>query len=405
MGGAGIRGRRSLRALLVLLFAAASVGGFLYSSTLETSLIHDAARHARLAAQVKLAGVLGERDLAEAAGGDRYDELRAAIDRVMPPEFETVTLWSPSGKILYHDDEAMVGTRPTYPREFLGDVANGSTEVKVEADLLKTFVPVWVEPGGTIAVAQLDRTVAPVVSPAKLLRIGSGVLGVVALVLLVRAVLLAVRSKGNRPASPGTPVAESGFRIGPRPMARPVPPSTPMTPVVVTSSGPKPAAADRDAGVEVVRPLLSTIKPAPESYQDPAMGSVPPGRHATRPREAAADGALDRLQRERDDAIALAEKAERTVDDVRTQHRAALEKIDALEARLIAAAEGPVHSQEDIQALRDQMRETAERLYRAEEENRALKVRVSELENPLAAPAGLTSRLNEIAHDRLTTGG
>jgi hypothetical protein len=71
----------------------------------------------------------------------------------------------------------------------------------------------------------------------------------------------------------------------------------------------------------------------------------------------------------------------------------------------VVAAGRPVHSQEDVQALRDQMRETAERLFRAEEENRALKVRLGELENPLGPSAALTSKLNEIAHDRLATGG
>jgi hypothetical protein len=72
---------------------------------------------------------------------------------------------------------------------------------------------------------------------------------------------------------------------------------------------------------------------------------------------------------------------------------------------LIAAADGPLDSQEDVQALRDQIRDTAERLYRAEEENRALRIRVSELENPLTPPGGLVAQLNGIAHDRLASGG
>jgi hypothetical protein len=372
MRGVGIRGRHSLHAVLVVLLAAASAGAFFYSSSLEDSSIRDAARQAH-AALVKLAGVLTERDLEEPADDARYQELQAAITRVMPADIEAVTLWSPSGRVLYHDDAAMIGTRPTYPREFLGDVANGSTETKVEGGLLKTFVPVWVAPGGTIAVAQLDSAVAPIVSMAEMVRIGSGVLGLVTLLivlLLFRA--LKHKGKGARP-DPQVALGRSGYAV------------TPSAPRPAAKDGPKVAAE----GVEVVKPLRSTSAAG-------SRGAAPD----TRPEI----GAVKRLERERDEALAVAEAAERALQAVRTEHRAALEQVAALEARLIAAADGPLHSQEDIQALRDQMRETAERLYRAEEENRALKVRLSELENPLSPSGGPTPHLNEIAHE-LAAGG
>jgi len=373
MRGVGIRGRRSLHAVLVVLLAAASAGAFFYSSSLEDSSIREAARQARLAAQVKLAGVLTELDLEEPAGDARYQELQAEITRVMPVDIEAVTLWSPSGRVLYHDDAAMIGTRPTYPREFLGDVANGSTETKVEGGLLKTFVPVWVAPGGTIAVAQLDSAVAPIVSMAEMVRIGSGVLGLVTL-LLILLLFRALKHKGKGARrDPQVALGRSGY--------------------AVTASAPRPAAKDRPKvaaeGVGVVKPLRSTS----------AAGS----RRAA-PDTGPESGAVKRLERERDEALAVAEAAERALQAVRTEHRAALEQVAALEARLIAAADGPLHSQEDIQALRDQMRETAERLYRAEEENRALKVRLSELENPLSPSGGPTPHLNEIAHE-LAAGG
>ena len=374
MRGVGIRGRRSLHAVLVVLLAAVSAGAFFYSSSLEDSSIREAARQARLAAQVKLAGVLTERDLEEPAGDARYQELQAAITRVMPVDIEAVTLWSPSGRVLYHDDAAMIGTRPTYPREFLGDVANGSTETKVEGGLLKTFVPVWVAPDGTIAVAQLDSAVAPIVSMAEMVRIGSGVLGLATLLLIVLLLFRAVKHKGKgaRP-DPQVALGRSGYAV------------TPSAPRPAAKDGPKVAAE----GVEVVKPLRSTS----------AAGS----RRAA-PDTGPESGAVKRLERERDEALAVAEAAERALQAVRTEHRAALEQVAALEARLIAAADGPLHSQEDIQALRDQMRETAERLYRAEEENRALKVRLSELENPLSPSGGPTPHLNEIAHE-LAAGG
>jgi hypothetical protein len=395
MRGVGIRGRRSLHAVLVVLLAAASAGAFMYSSSLEDSSIREAARQSRLAAQVKLAGVLIERDLEEPAGDARYQELKAAITRVMPVDIEAVTLWSPSGRVLYHDDAAMIGTRPTYPREFLGDVANGSTETKVEGGLLKTFVPVWVAPGGTIAVAQLDSAVAPIVSMAEMVRIGSGVLGLVTLLLIVLLLFRALKHKGKgaRP-DPQVALGRSGYAV------------TPSAPRPAAKDGPM-VAAD---GVEVVKPLRSTAAAgthgAAHRQADPA---APRGRHAAPGRAAGPDtgpeiGAVKRLERERDEALAVAEAVERALQAVRTEHRAALEQVAALEARLIAAADGPLHSQEDIQALRDQMRETAERLYRAEEENRALKVRLSELENPLSSSGGPTPHLNEIAHE-LAAGG
>jgi hypothetical protein len=402
--GAGIRGRRSLHAVLVVLLVGAAIGAFVYSSSAEKAAMRDAAKRARLAAQIKLASVVGERDLEEPADGGRYTTLHDAIAHVMPAEIDAVTLWSPTGRILYHDDQARIGTRPTYPREFLGDVARGSTETKVEAGLLKTFVPVWVEPGGTIAVAQLDQQLGPIRASATLWRTAAGVLGALSLLVFVRLVVGAVKGKGQRIRPQGT-LDGTGVRVGPRPMERPAPPATPMAPVAGPPTGPSPAPA-ASGGVEVVKPRASSAKPAPEDRAAPSQAPSLRGPHAFASHEPTRDdAAARRLERERDEAVARAEAAERALDGVRTQQRAALEQVAALEARLIAAADGPLHSQEDVQALRDQIRDTAERLYRTEEENRALRIRVSELENPLAPPGELVAQLNEIAHDRLASGG
>ena len=49
----------------------------------------------------------------------------------------------------YDTDRSLINTRPAYLTDFLFSVANTSTQSQIRGEELQTFVPVWLNPGGT----------------------------------------------------------------------------------------------------------------------------------------------------------------------------------------------------------------------------------------------------------------
>lgn len=315
----------------------------------------DATRRARLVAQTRLAPLLDEGDLTSPITGSRYDQVTSAVKRSILDHgsVERVTIWSDIGRILFAQDDGLVGTRPTYIRDFVYSVANGTTQTKVETGTLKTFTPIWRQPGGTVVVAELDQPFGPIAGTAA--RVWDTAAVASGLGSLVCWVLFAMTWRVAGAAAPAAPSMREGAVR-------------------------RPAAA-----VGMVRPMMPTMpSPAPST-------AAPPGR-AARSGPAYTQPGFREMERARNEALERAKATEERLKKIQLQHKQAMERLQALEARLSIAAAAPKQSQEELRALRDQVRDSAERLHSAEHENEQLRARLDTPHLPGVVSAGGNTR-------------
>jgi hypothetical protein len=339
VGSAARGGSRAKRAASAVVLMAAAVLAFVQGSDARSAAVADAAHHARVAAQTKLAPLLEEGDLAAPITGARYDQVSTAIERTILDRstVETVTLWSDVGRVLFAEEVGLVGTRPTYIRDFVYGVANGTTQTKIETGTLKTFTPIWRQPGGTVVVAELDQPLGPVTGTV------SRILTPAALVLGLGSLLCWVLFAMTwRPGAATTPA---------------------RSPVPQNAVGRRQASA---GGAHALGPIMAV---APPSVTNRAGGSAAP--------RARSETGLREAEQAKSEAERRARAAEERLNRLQLQHRQAMERLQALEARLSVAAAAPKHTQEELRALRDQVRESAERLHSAETENEQLRARLS----------------------------
>ncbi|HZD18920.1 MAG TPA: hypothetical protein VE669_12335 [Actinomycetota bacterium] len=278
----------------------------------------EASSSARTIAQTRLAPLLGPRDLTAPIVGERATELDTDIGRTITSvsPIEDVRIYSSGGRILYARDPAIVGTKPSYLRTYVAEVANGRARSWIRGGLLQTHVPIWLTPGGTVVVAEMSQ---------------------------------------------------------------------PFGPVAMEANGRWYALA---AGLGLV--LLGTIAmavktarlPAPTPF--PLTGSRPaPTRRPERERAPSADAPVyeysgfRRMEERRQEAERRAAAAEESVQGIQKQLHEALAQIEEMEAKLTMAETQTTQSDGEMQALRDQLRETADRLHRSELDNHALRERLA----------------------------
>jgi hypothetical protein len=337
VGSVARGGPSGKRAALAVLLLAASVATFLQASKARDGAILDAARHARLAAQTRLAPLLDEGDLVSPITGARYEQVASAVERSITDHshVKAVTLWSDVGRVLFAQDDGLVGTRPTYIRDFVYGVANGTTQTRIETGTLKTFTPIWRQPGGTVVVAELDQPFGPVAGTAgRIFSLAAPVLGLGSLACWV------LFAMAWRPGAATTPARS------PAPIDAPVR---------------RPAAA---GGAHALGPVMAA---APPSVMN---------RAEAQDRKANADPGLREAEKAKTEAEQRARAAEERLTRLQLQHKQAMDRLQALEARLSVAAAAPKHTEEELRALRDQVRESAERLHSAEAENEQLRARL-----------------------------
>jgi hypothetical protein len=333
VGSAAHKEPRGKRAALAVLLAAGAAVSFVQAGRVRDSAVTGAALKARLAAQTKLAPLLEESDLVSPITGSRYelissDVRRSILDRT---HVNDVTIWSDVGRVLFALDDGLVGTRPTYIRDFVYDVANGTTQTKIETGTLKTFTPIWRQPGGTVVVAELDQPFGPIAGTAgRIWTLSALGLGLGSLACWV---LFAMTWRPGAAAAPARPPMAQGAPLR-------------MTPTAA---------------------LVGPMAP-------PVASARAPG--AARPAPAHAQAGVRQLEQARSDAEERAKAAEERLKKVQAQHKQAMERLEALEARLSVAAAAPKQTQEELRALRDQVRESAERLLTAERENELLRARL-----------------------------
>jgi hypothetical protein len=277
-----------------------------------------AARSARVTAQATLAPLLEPEDLDAPIVGDRAETLGAAIERSITSvgPVSEVRIYSSGGRILYAPDPTIVGTRPSYVRDRVSDVASGSAQSWVRRGLLQTHVPIWLTPGGTVVVAEMSQPIGPIAAEA------------------------------NRPWH-RTAVALAALLLGTLALAvtaARVPAPTPI-PVKVSRPAPSPRVA-RERRPPAKAPL----------YEHPGFR---------------------RLEVRRQEAEDRARIAERNAQETQRRLRQALTRIQEMEEELAMSEIRTTHEDGELQALRDQLRATAERLHQVELENHELRERLS----------------------------
>ena len=151
-----------------VLVIALSTSLLLADGAREEALRRNAAA-AEHVAQAELARLLEPSDLAAPVHGDRADELGRDIDdRILSTTpIDRVRMYSALGRILYAEDAGIVGTRATYLRNLMFEIANGETAVsQIHSGSLQTLVPIWLSPGGPVGVAELSQPFGPIASKA-----------------------------------------------------------------------------------------------------------------------------------------------------------------------------------------------------------------------------------------------
>lgn len=321
VGSLARRQRRGLWATLTFIVAV-GIGLSLYAATTTRAQVTtDAEREARLIAQTRLAPMLQPKDLEAPVEGDRAATLDTAIKSSITGvgPIDGVTIYSSLGRILYDTDRSLIDTRPAYLTDFLFSVANTSTQSQIRGGELQTYVPVWLNPGGTIVVVAMSQPFGALASGADApwyrLAIGLGV------VCLAMATLFGLTLRDRAPEPVPVPTVYTGTNTTPREKAQ-----------------------------------KGTAAPGAPLYQQVGF---------------------QELEEQRQVAMNRAEAAEGNYRGLQQQFKLTLEELKRAEARFAKMDERTSTTDGNLQALRDQLRDTSERLHKAEIDNNALRERLA----------------------------
>jgi hypothetical protein len=187
----------------------------------------------------------------------------------------------------------------------------------VRGDALQTYVPVWLTPGGTVAVAELSQPVGPIAAEATA---SWNRLAMIAGALLLGCLAMVVVTTRRPARSTSTPVQ-----------------------------------------------LYAPAVPRRTSFEPPAYETASADRPA----------AVRVLEEQRQEAERRAHAVEENFVAVQKRLRDALAQVKDLEGRLAMNESQNSTNDGELTALRDQLRETSERLHRSELDNNALRERMA----------------------------
>jgi hypothetical protein len=308
-------GRRERRPLWVTSAIVLAVGlGLAVWAAIEAreEAIREAGIDAELTAQAELAPLLQPRDLIAPVVGERHTTLGAAIERSITSSgpIDEVRIYSSLGRILYANNSSYVGARPSYLRDVTFEVAAGDPQYLIRNDLLQTYVPIWLNPDGKVAVAELTQSYGPIEAKAT---------GWYLVALVAGGLMLAC-----------------------------------LAMVIVSGSA-------------------GTAQPVPQPLYHPAF----PRRRPTVDSPIYQHSRFRVIEEQRQDVQRRAEAAEENFRSVQKHLKETLAQMKELEGRLAMNETENSTSDGELQALRDQLRETSERLHRAEIDNNALRERMT----------------------------
>lgn len=168
LGSVARRKRRPLWGWLSVLLLAAIGTSMFMGLRARASATAEATKDAELTAQTELAPMLMPRDLMAPIVGARAAELSEQIDSAITSvtPIGRVRIYSSLGRILYSADPKIVGTRPTYLKNLTLEVAVGDARTEIHSGLLQTYVPIWLSPEGTVVVAEMSQAYGSIASGA-----------------------------------------------------------------------------------------------------------------------------------------------------------------------------------------------------------------------------------------------
>jgi hypothetical protein len=319
MGSLARRERRPLWGILTFLLAVVVGLAMWAAANARSEATREAAIDAEFTGQTELAPLLQVRDLTSPITGDRAAELAEGIDHSITSvgPVQDVRIFSSLGRILYASDPKFVGTRPSYLRDMTFEVASGDSQTIVRDGLLQTYVPIWLSPGGDVAVAELSQPVGPIAAEATAswyriaMIAGALMLGAIAMMVVT------IRADAPRSA-PVQVYAQAVPRHAPR-----------------------------------ARPATATDAPL---YEQPGFRV---------------------LEEQRLEAERRASAVEQNFRAVQQRLKDALAQVKDLEGRLAMNETQNTTNGGELQALRDQLRDTSGRLHQAELDNSALRERMT----------------------------
>jgi hypothetical protein len=321
LGSLARRERRPLWGTLTFILAV-GIGLSLYAAaTAQAQATTDTERAARLAVQTQIAPMLQPKDLEAPIEGARAVSLGAQIQGTTTAAgpIDDVTIYSSLGKILYSANGSLTDTRPSSLADLVFSVANTSTQSRIHGEELQTYVPLWLRPGGTTVVVEMSQPFGSIARAANApwyrLAMALGVL------FLATAAVFGLTLRARALELTFAPTAYTGTNTVPRQKAQ---------------------SGKRSAG-------------------DPLY--LQPG--------------FQELEEQRQAAIRRAEANEENYRGLQQQFKGTLEELKRAEARLEMMENKTSTTGGDLRALRDQLRDTAERLHKAELDNNALRERLA----------------------------
>lgn len=183
------RRRRSLWAILSLLFALGFAVSAIMAHSERNAALDSVAERAREESHLATAGLTGKQ-LTKPITGSSYDEVAGKIRRSDSSEGSVagVTIWSSRGRILFSLKKSLVGSTPPEMLSLITGIAEGSGSTRVLGGTVQTFTPVSKGADGAVAIVEVDQPFAVVVAQTSdlwsTLRLVSAVGLVVSLLLL-----------------------------------------------------------------------------------------------------------------------------------------------------------------------------------------------------------------------------
>ena len=325
------RRRRSLWAILSLLFALGFAVSAIMAHSERDAALDNVAERAREESHLATAGLTGKQ-LTKPITGSSYDKVAGKIRRSDSSEGSVagVTIWSSRGRILFSLKKSLVGSTPPEMRSLITGIAEGSGSTRVLGGTVQTFTPVSKGADGAVAIVEVDQPFAVVEAEASdlwsTLRLVSAVGLVVSLLLLgltfvsskwpVRAQEDAARTPIDEPQE-----NDEGAEMkaqGQQPAEQP--PTEKRVPTYAEVFGQE---SDRDAGSQTSAPE-GRDRPVQEEAEIEAEAQPSAEPLPAEERALTSEEDLQALDADLDEAVD--EQADEAVDD------GAVDQVEALEA-------------------------------------------------------------------------
>ena len=193
---------------LAILLLIGVVGSFVMGSRARGAALENAVTQARAITDSSLTLVLRPEDTDAPASDLRAEALTQQMRTVVvdPSDFDTVTLWSAEGEILYATEEGRIGNQLDGERDRIREALKDKPQTRMQDGVLSVMLPLEFSPGvGQPAAVELTRSDSQIVTAAAPWRTNA-IFIAVALIVVVALLLWSLRNPSTAPAQAQHPV-------------------------------------------------------------------------------------------------------------------------------------------------------------------------------------------------------